>query len=86
LFFLFPFLLGIFFIYISNAFLKIPYTLPPSTHPLPLLGPGIPLYWGIKSLQDQLERRSGSGSVGEWGGEGMGDFSDRIGNVNEENT
>jgi hypothetical protein len=38
-------LLYIFFIYISNAIPKIPYTLPTpcsSTHPLPLLGPGIP--------------------------------------------
>jgi hypothetical protein len=43
-------LLDIFFIYISNAIPKVPYTLPlPSspTHPLPLLSPGIPLYWGI---------------------------------------
>jgi hypothetical protein len=43
-------LLGIFFIYISNAIPKVPYTLPPPcfpTHPLPLLGPGIPLYCGI---------------------------------------
>jgi hypothetical protein len=30
--------------------------------------------------------RSGSGWVGEWGGDGMGDFWDSIGNVNEENT
>ena len=30
--------------------------------------------------------RSGSGEGGEWGGEGMGDFWDNIGNVNEENT
>jgi hypothetical protein len=30
--------------------------------------------------------RSGSGWVGEWVGEGMGDFWDSIGNVNEENT
>jgi hypothetical protein len=48
--FLFCFLKDIFFIYISNAILKVPYTLslPCSpTHPLPLLGPGIPLYWGI---------------------------------------
>jgi hypothetical protein len=48
--FFFKFLLGIFFIYISNAIPKIPYTLPlpcSPTHPLPLLGPGIPLYWGI---------------------------------------
>jgi hypothetical protein len=43
-------LLDIFFIYISNAIPKVPYTLSPPcspTHPLPLLGPGIPLYWGI---------------------------------------
>jgi hypothetical protein len=48
--------LDIFFIYISNAIPKFPYALPPPcspTHPLPLLGPGIPLYWGIKSLQYQ---------------------------------
>jgi hypothetical protein len=47
---IFPnFLLGIFFIYISNAILKVSHY-PPSrspTHPLPLLGPGVPLYWGI---------------------------------------
>jgi hypothetical protein len=52
----FNFLLYIFFIYISNAIPKGPYTLPlpcSPTHPLPLLGPGIPLYWGIQSLQDQ---------------------------------
>jgi hypothetical protein len=51
------FLLDIFFIYISNAILKVPYTLPSPcspTHPLPLLGPGIPLYWGILSLQYQV--------------------------------
>jgi hypothetical protein len=44
------FLLDIFFIYISNAILKVPYTLPPPcfpTHPLPLLGSGVPLYWVI---------------------------------------
>jgi hypothetical protein len=43
-------LLDIFFIYISDAILKVPYTLslPCSpTHQLPILGPGIPLYWGI---------------------------------------
>jgi hypothetical protein len=32
-----------------------------------------------------LGPRIGSGWVGEWG-EGMGDFWDSIGNVNEENT
>jgi hypothetical protein len=43
-------LLDIFFIYISNATPKVSYTLPlpcSPTHPLLLLGPGIPLYWGI---------------------------------------
>jgi hypothetical protein len=46
----FFFLLDIFFIYISNVIPKVPYTLPlpcSPTHPLQLLGPGIPLYWGI---------------------------------------
>jgi hypothetical protein len=45
--FVFVFLLDIFFIYISNAIPKVPYTLPlPSspTHPLLLPGPGTPLY------------------------------------------
>jgi hypothetical protein len=44
------FLLDIFFIYISNAIPKVPYTLPmpcSATHSLSLLGPGVPLYWGI---------------------------------------
>jgi hypothetical protein len=44
------FLKDIFFIYISNSILKVPDTLPTPcspTHPLPLPGPGIPLYWGI---------------------------------------
>jgi hypothetical protein len=44
------FLLDMFFIYISNAIPKVPYTLPLPrypAHPLPLLGPGVPLYWGI---------------------------------------
>jgi hypothetical protein len=45
----FSFILDIFFIYISNAIPKAPYTpLPFSpTHPLLLTGPGILLYWGI---------------------------------------
>jgi hypothetical protein len=43
------FLLDIFFIYISNAIPKaLSLSLPCSpTHPLPLPGPDIPLYWGI---------------------------------------
>jgi hypothetical protein len=46
-------LLDIFFIYISNAIPKVPYTLPPPcslTHSLLFLGPGVPLcslYWVI---------------------------------------
>jgi hypothetical protein len=43
------FLLGIFLFYISNAIPKDTHTLPPPhspTHPLPLFGPGVPLYWG----------------------------------------
>jgi hypothetical protein len=50
IFFISFFLLDIFFIYISNAIPKAPYTLFPlysPTHPLLLPGPGIPLYWGI---------------------------------------
>jgi hypothetical protein len=49
-FFNFLYLLDIFFIYISNVIPKTPYTLPQPcfpTHPLLLLGPGIPLNWGI---------------------------------------
>jgi hypothetical protein len=44
------FLLGIFFIYISNAIPKVPQTLLPHPllPPLPLLGPGVPLYWAYK--------------------------------------
>jgi hypothetical protein len=52
----YSFLLDIFFIYISKAIPKAPYTHPPScspTHPLLLPGLGIPLYWGILSSQDQ---------------------------------
>jgi hypothetical protein len=43
-------LLDMFFIYISNPIPKVSYTLPlpcSLTHPLLLLGPGIPLYWDI---------------------------------------
>jgi hypothetical protein len=44
------FLLDIFFIYTSNAIPKVPYTLPlpcSPTHPLLLLGPGIPRHYCI---------------------------------------
>jgi hypothetical protein len=53
---LFLLLLDIFFIYILNAIPKAPYTLSPPcspTYPLLLPVPGIPLYWGIWSSQDQ---------------------------------
>jgi hypothetical protein len=49
------FLLNIFFIYISNAIPKVPYALLPPvpcspTQPLSILGPGVPLYWGIYAI------------------------------------
>jgi len=47
-------------------------------------------HWTGKLYMPQYSRmpgpKSGSGWVGEWGREGMGDFWDSIGNVNEENT
>jgi hypothetical protein len=57
-------LLDILFIYISNVILfpgfpfknalsPLPYPYSP-THPIPLPGPGIPLYWGILTSQDQV--------------------------------
>jgi hypothetical protein len=45
-------IIDIFFIYISNAISKVPYILPAPcspNHPLPLFGPGVPLYWGLSS-------------------------------------
>jgi hypothetical protein len=61
------FLLDIFFIYISNAITKVPYTLLPPcspTHPLPLLDPGVPLYCGISSLQYQGASLPSDGQLG----------------------
>jgi hypothetical protein len=49
LLFIYLFILGIFFIYMSKAIPKFPHT-PHTyspTHLLPLLGPGVPLYCGI---------------------------------------
>ena len=47
-------------------------------------------HWSCKLYMPQYRGttgpRSGSGCVGEWVGEGMGDLWDSIGNVNEENT
>jgi hypothetical protein len=63
----FQFLLDIFFIYISNGIPKVPYTLSPlssPTHPLLRLGPGVPLYWGIYSLQKQVASLPSDGQVG----------------------
>jgi hypothetical protein len=65
--FFWKFLLDIFFIYISNAIPRVPYTLPPPcspTHALPLLGPGIPQYWGIQSLLDQGDSLPSDGLLG----------------------
>jgi hypothetical protein len=46
-------------------------------------------HWSCKLYMPQYRRtpgpKSGSGWVGVWG-EGMGDFWDSIGNVNEKNT
>jgi hypothetical protein len=47
--FLKKFLLDIFFIYISNAIQKVPYTLPPPLLPYPLTSTS----WPWQSLQDQ---------------------------------
>jgi hypothetical protein len=44
---------------------------------------------GVKDTIENIDttvKESGSGWVGEWVGEGMGDFWDSTGNVNEENT
>jgi hypothetical protein len=38
------------------------------------------------SVQGNARAKSGSGWVGEWMGEHVGDFWDSIGNVNEINT
>jgi hypothetical protein len=61
------FLLRIFLNYISNAIPKVPHTLPPPhspTHPFPLFGPGVPLYWGIYSLRVQWASLSSDGWLG----------------------
>ena len=34
------------------------------THPVPILGPGVPLYWGIYSLQKQVASLPSDGQVG----------------------
>jgi hypothetical protein len=34
------------------------------THPLPLFGPGVPLYWGIQSLRVQWASLSSDGRLG----------------------
>jgi hypothetical protein len=47
LFFFFTFFLIRYFPHLHfQCYPKVPHTTP-TTHPLPLLGPGIPLYWGI---------------------------------------
>ena len=68
-FLFFFFKLGIFFIYIFSAIPKVPHTLPTPhspTHPLPLLGPGVPLYWGISILQEQCASLSNDGRPGQF--------------------
>jgi hypothetical protein len=65
-FIVFKKLLDTFFIYISNAIPKVSYTNPCLLPypPLPLLGPGIPLYWGIESLQDHRASLPNDGRLG----------------------
>jgi hypothetical protein len=60
------FKLGIFLVYIFNAIPKVFHTHPPQspTHPLPLFGPGVPLYWGIYSLQIQWASLCSDGRLG----------------------
>jgi hypothetical protein len=64
------FLLDNLFIYISNfkCYLESSLYPPPlpcsPIHPLPLLGPGIPLYWGIWSLQYQGASLSSDDQLG----------------------
>jgi hypothetical protein len=68
--FFFKFLLNIFFIYISNAILKVPYTLSPSLLPYKL---------HMSQYRGMPGPKSGSGWVGEQGrGEGIGGFQDSI--------
>jgi hypothetical protein len=66
--FFFQFLLGIYLIYISNAILKVPYTLPPSPDPIPthfhFLALVFHLYWGIYNLQDQGASLPNNGQLG----------------------
>jgi hypothetical protein len=53
----------------SNIIPKVPYTHPTPcspNHPLPLPGPGIPLYWGIQSLQDQEASLPNDGLLGNF--------------------
>jgi hypothetical protein len=45
-------------------FRKSPIPSPSPTHPLPLLGPGVPLYWDIQSLQDQGASLPNDGQLG----------------------
>jgi hypothetical protein len=60
------FLLHIFLNYISNVISKVPHTLPPTSLPTHshFFGPGIPLYWGIYSLQVQWASLSSDGQLG----------------------
>ena len=54
MFFLFNFLLDIFFIYISNDIPKVPQSCSP-THPLPVFGPGVPLYWDTGTVEHKSQ-------------------------------
>jgi hypothetical protein len=60
------FLLDIFLVYIFSAIQKSAIPPPPqsTTHPLPRFGPGVPLYWGIYSLQVQWASLCSDGRLG----------------------
>jgi hypothetical protein len=61
------FLLHIFLNYISNAIPKVPHTLPTTslpTHSHFFFGPGVPLFWGIYSLQVQWASLCSDGQLG----------------------
>ena len=64
----FFFKLGIFLVYIFNAIPKVPHThLPnPLTTHSHFFGTGIPLYWGIQSLQVQWASLCSDGRLGHF--------------------
>jgi hypothetical protein len=56
----------IYYVFSSITFPMLSQKSPPHspTHPFPFFGPGVPLYWGIKSLPDQWASLSSDGRLG----------------------